>query len=218
MNAVCCAAMGYLIGTVNPSYLISKLKGFDIRSRGSGNAGATNAMLTMGKLIGFLCMIFDIIKAFLSFKLAKQLFPMLRFSGILSGTSCIMGHIFPVWMKFRGGKGLACIGGLILAYHWKVFLVMLGFELVFTLTINYICVMPISASVLFTFVYWFREREMVGAAAMVIVSVVVFIKHIENLKRIRQGTEFHVSYLWDKQREIERVAKIIGTDRLDELA
>jgi len=218
MNAVACAAVGYLIGTVNPSFLFSKLKGFDIRARGSGNAGATNAMLTMGKLIGAMCMILDIIKAFLAYKIGKILFPALRFAGILAGTCCILGHIFPVWMGFRGGKGLACIGGLILAHDWKIFCIMLAFEIVLVLVVNYICVMAVSASAIFTAVYYFTAYEIVGTAAMLIITIIVFFKHIENFQRIAQGTEFHFSYLWDKDREIERVTKILGTDRLDELA
>ena len=218
MNAVCCAVMGYLIGTVNPSFLFSKLKGFDIRVRGSGNAGATNAMLTMGKSVGALCMIMDIIKAFLAYRLGKRLYPLIQYAGILAGAFCILGHIFPIWMGFRGGKGLACIGGMILAHDWKIFCVMLAFEVVLVLVVNYICVMAVSASAIFTAVYYFSTHEIIGTVMMVIVTAVVFFKHIENFRRAAQGTEFHVSYLWDKEREIDRVTKILGTERLDELA
>lgn len=175
-------------------------------------------MLTMGKLVGVLCALLDIIKAFLAYRIGKALFPAIQFAGVLAGAACILGHIFPVWMGFQGGKGLACIGGVILAHNWKLFCVMLAFEIVLVLVVNYICVMAMSASVLFTTVYAWTTQEIVGTIALLLVTIVVQIKHIENLKRIAKGTEFHFSYLWDKERETERVAKILGTDRLDELA
>lgn len=217
MNAVACSILGYLIGTLNPAFLMSKWKGFDIRSRGSGNAGATNVLLTVGKFAGVLCALVDILKAFTAYRLGRKLFPMLQFAGILAAVFCILGHIFPVWMGFRGGKGLACIGGMILGHSWKIFLAMLAFEIVLTLCVNYICVMPISASLLFTLIYGYTTREWIGTTLLCVVSVVVFFKHLENLKRIAQGTEFHVSYLWNKESEIARVTAILGDDRIHEL-
>ena len=138
MNVTACIALGYFIGTVNPAYFFSRKKGFDIRKRGSGNAGATNALLTMGKVVGVLCALLDMIKAYFACRLAKHLFPGLQFAGVLAGAACILGHIFPVWMGFRGGKGLACLGGVILGYNWKLFCLMLVFEIILALTVNYI--------------------------------------------------------------------------------
>ena len=89
MTAAACAAMGYLIGTVNPAFIFSKLKGFDIRKRGSGNAGATNALLTMGKVTGVLCALVDIVKAFYAYRIGRFLFPALQFAGVLAGASCV---------------------------------------------------------------------------------------------------------------------------------
>ena len=165
MNAAACAAMGYFIGTINPAFLLSKIKGFDIRERGSGNAGATNVMLTIGKIAGVLCAMLDILKAFFAYRLGKRLFPLLQFAGILAGACCILGHIFPVWMGFQGGKGLACIGGVILAHNWKLFLALLAFEIVFTLIVNYICAMAMSVSVIFTCMYALTTHDLVGTLA-----------------------------------------------------
>jgi len=217
MEAIVCAGLGYLIGSINPAYLFSRLRGFDIRHRGSGNAGATNVLLTVGKLAGVLCALLDILKAFCAYRLGKRLFPMLQFAGILAGAFCILGHIFPVWMGFHGGKGLACIGGMILAHNWKIFLIMLLFEIILTLAVNYICVMAMSASILFTVVYAWTTHDWIGTAVLAAVAVVVQFKHIENVKRIMQGTEFHVSYLWDKEAEIKRLTSILGDERVHEL-
>ena len=150
MKTLACMTIGYFIGTINPAFLFSKMKGFDVRERGSGNAGATNAFLTIGKICGMLCALLDILKAFLAFKICKILFPAVQYAGILAGSVCVLGHIFPVWMGFRGGKGLACLGGLVLAYNWKLFCVMLVLEVVLTLMVNYICFMAMSTSILFT--------------------------------------------------------------------
>lgn len=217
MYAIPAALLGYFVGTFNPAYFFGKLKGFDVRTRGSGNAGATNAMLTMGKVMGVLCALLDILKAFAAYKLAKLLLPQMQFAGILAGAACILGHIFPVWMGFKGGKGLACLGGMILAYNWKLFCVLLAVEVVLTLIVNYICFMPMSASVAFTLIYALTAADLVGTIALLVVTVVIQCKHIENVKRIREGTEFHVSYLWNKEAEIQRLVDKMGDDRLDEI-
>lgn len=217
MTAAACAAMGYLIGTVNPAFIFSKLKGFDIRKRGSGNAGATNALLTMGKVTGVLCALLDIVKAFCAYRIGRFLFPALQFAGVLAGASCVLGHIFPVWMRFQGGKGLACLGGVILAHSWKLFCVMLVFEVALALLVDYICVMAMSASVLFTVIYGFTTHDLIGSFILLIVTAVMEFKHMDNIKRIVEGKELHISYLWNKEKEIERLTKVMGDDRVDEL-
>lgn len=217
MGAFCSIILGYLIGTINPAYIFGKIKGMDIRQRGSGNAGATNAMLTLGKIVGVVCALLDIIKAYCAYFVAQSLFPDLPPAGILAGVACILGHIFPVWMMFRGGKGLACLAGMVLAYNWKLFLVLLVFEIILAFVVNYICVMAMSASAIFTAIYAFLSANIVGIAALLLVTVVIELKHMDNVKRIMAGTEFHLSYLWDKEREIERVTSVMGKDRVHEL-
>ena len=98
--------MGYLIGTINPSYIIAKLCGFDIREKGSKNAGASNALILFGKITGIGCALFDIAKATLIVWLCETLFPELAYSFAVTGVACILGHVFPFYMKFKGGKGL----------------------------------------------------------------------------------------------------------------
>ena len=217
MDAVVCVLLGYFIGTVNPAYIISKIKGFDIRSRGSGNAGATNAFLTIGKDWGLLCALLDIFKGFVAFRLAKYIFPNLTYAGMLCGASCIMGHIFPVWLGFQGGKGLACVAGTVLAFHWKVFLVLLVFEIALALAVDYICVMAMSLALIVPVVYGWMTRDIIGTLALVAVGLVLEYKHMDNIHRIREGSELHLSYLWNKEAEIARVTEALGEDRTDEL-
>lgn len=197
--------LAYLVGSLNPSYIFAKIKGFDIRSTGSGNAGGSNALITMGKLIGVICCLFDIFKAYFVIRFLTSIFGGTKLVYAVSSMSCIMGHMFPFYMHFRGGKGLACLGGSILAYSPQVFLIFLGIELVLVLLIDYICVVPITASVAFPITYAIIESNPIGGLIFLPVIVAMVYKHFENLKRIGQGTELHLSYLWNKEEEKERI-------------
>ncbi len=211
MQAALCGLLGYLIGGINPAYIISKLKGFDIRQRGSGNAGASNAMMTMGKKVGAAIAVFDIFKAFFAVVIAIKLFPQVKLARLVSGVCCILGHIFPVMMRFHGGKGLACLGGFILAYDPLIFAMLLVCELILAITIDYVCVVPISGSAIFTLIYAFTTGDPMGTLILAIVAVIILWKHTENLKRIQNGTEAHISFLWKKDQEIERIKNNANT-------
>ena len=103
MKYLICVLIGYLIGSINPSYIISKLCGGDIREKGSGNAGASNALIVYGKLIGVFCALFDIGKAFFAVWLMRSAFSDLPLVFALTAVACILGHVFPFYMRFRGG-------------------------------------------------------------------------------------------------------------------
>ena len=207
MQILLCSLTGYLIGNINPSYIISRLRGFDIRERGSGNAGASNAIMTMGKKVGAVSALFDIFKAFFASVLAAQLFPQLKFAKILSGCSCIIGHIFPVFMNFHGGKGLASLAGTILAFDPELFISLLILEIIIGFSLDYICVVPITGSALFMAYYAFITGDATGTLLLALTAVIILFKHIENLRRIQNGTEAHLSFLWHKDQELERIKK-----------
>lgn len=205
MQLILCSLIGYFVGNINPAYIISKLRGFDIRERGSGNAGASNATMVMGKKAGLITALFDITKAAVISALAVYLFPKLRFAKILSGSACIIGHIFPILMHFHGGKGLACLAGLIISYNPQLFLFLLVIEMFLGFGLDYICVVPITGSLLFTSIYALTTADPSGTMILACVSMVILYKHIENLQRIQEGTEAHISFLWKKDKEIERI-------------
>ena len=205
MNYAWCVLLGYLTGTLNPSYLIARVRGMDIREKGSKNAGASNALILFGKAVGVICALFDIAKAALIIRLAVYLFPETPCVFAVTAAACILGHIFPFYLKFRGGKGLACLGGTILAYHPLAFVAMLTLELVVVLVTKYICFVPITASILFTILYGVLERDLAGAAVLGVVCVVIFCKHLVNLRRIRAGSELRISYLWNRDKETARL-------------
>lgn len=207
MQIIVCLLVGYLLGNANPAYLMGRMKGVDIREKGSGNTGASNVTVSLGKGLGVVCALTDIFKGFVAYKLGRILFPTLVFSGILAGAAAILGHIFPFWLEFRGGKGLASLAGVALAYNWRLFLMLLAFEIVFGLVTNYICLVTASAAIVFPACYLYRTWDWVGFGVLAVVAVIMELKHIDNFKRIANGTEVRISYLWNKQAEIDRVGK-----------
>lgn len=204
MKYVFCIFIGYLIGTINPSYIIARLRGVDIRKKGSKNAGASNALILFGKAIGVGCALFDIAKATFSIWLCETLFPELAYSFAVTGVACILGHVFPFYMKFKGGKGLACLGGMILAFDWQVLLIMLAVEIVVAIVTDYICFVPLTASVIFPIVYGIMRQDAWGALIIAIIIPLMFYKHKENLKRIKQKTEMPFSFLWNKDKALAK--------------
>ena len=205
MKILLCILLGYAIGAINPSYFLAKARGFDIRRHGSGNAGASNALILFGKALGISCALFDIAKATAAIHLAQFLFRGTPFVFSVTAVATIVGHIFPFYMKLRGGKGLACLGGAILAFDWRVFLVMLACEAILAVAVNYICFVPLTASVIFPIIYGAMSGDLWGALILCLVIPIVFFKHIENLVRIKNGTEARLSFLWNKQGELERM-------------
>lgn len=204
MKYVLCILIGYLIGAINPSYIIAKLRGFDIREKGSKNAGASNALILFGKVIGIGCALFDIAKATFAIWLCGKLFPELTYSFAVTGVACILGHVFPFYMNFKGGKGLACLGGMILAFDWRVFLVMLAAEIIVAIVTDYICFVPLTASAVFPIVYGIMRRDVWGALITALILPLMLYKHKENLKRIKQKTEMPFSFLWNKDKALAK--------------
>jgi len=205
MEILCCALIGYLFGSVNPTYFASRIKGFDIRERGSGNAGASNAVIVFGKAFGAFCAVFDIAKAFFSAMICEALFPDFGYAFAVAGAACILGHIFSFFMRFRGGKGLACLGGIVLYFDWRVFLIMLAAELVIALLTDYICFVPTTGSVAFAAIYGILKKSVAGTFILLIPAAAIIWRHLGNFKKIREGKEMHFSYLWHKDAEMERM-------------
>lgn len=137
MDIVFSLTIGYLLGTLSPAALLAKWKEVDLRREGTGNLGATNTMMVMGKRYGALAMLLDIAKAFLAYKLAAWIFSELNVAGLLAGAAAMVGHIFPFYMKFKGGKGFATFGGMILAYDVRIFLFLLITGVILMIIVNY---------------------------------------------------------------------------------
>lgn len=205
LTILLCLVLPYLIGCINPAYILAKCKGFDIRQQGSGNAGASNAVITLGKGVGIASALFDIGKGYAAIALCQRLCPGQALVLPLAATAVIAGHIFPVFMGFRGGKGLACLAGTLIRYDWRLFLLFLAVEAVLALLTDYICVIPLTASVAFAVIYAIQTRYVPGVLLFLVIIGMIYYKHWENLKRIRTGGEMHLSYLWHPKEEEQRM-------------
>lgn len=198
MNLVLTILLGYLLGTLSPAALISKLKKTDLRTQGTGNLGASNTTLIFGKALGALVMGFDIAKGYFACKLALLLFPELPCADLIAGLCAVIGHIFPFYMKFKGGKGLAAFGGLVLAFDPVIFLILLTLGLVLIFIFNYSAVMPMSAGVLFPIMAVLKRRSLSVFLLTLAASVIIMIKHASNLTKGRQGKDYSTREVFRK--------------------
>ncbi|MCR5733881.1 MAG: glycerol-3-phosphate 1-O-acyltransferase PlsY [Lachnospiraceae bacterium] len=207
---ILCALMGYLVGCINLSYILSKIKGYDIREHGSGNAGASNVVILMGKRLGLIVAIVDILKAFAAIKIAGLLLPGNLIAFFVTAVCVVLGHIFPFYIGFKGGKGLATLGGSILAYDYRMFLIMLLIVFVMVMLTDYICTAPLFASVVFP-LYTVYDSKTLYPLIFLVATLAIYYRHLENLMRIREGKELKFSYLWNSKKE----AKRFGIDDYD---
>ncbi len=199
--------LGYLIGCLNPAYLIGRIKGYDVFKSGSGNAGASNTIIMAGKFLGFLVAMTDIIKAAAAWWLCAWLFPALRLAGIIGGVAAVFGHIFPFYLRFRGGKGLACLGGLCLAYDPRFLLGLLLVALAIGFATNYVSVATVAMSWIVPASYGLLSGDWIGAAILALPAPVILWKHLPNFRRIRAGEELHFSFLWNRGKELKRIGR-----------
>lgn len=179
----------YLLGCSNMALYISRIKKVDPRAGGSGNLGASNATALMGWRVGIVVAIHDIGKATLAVILARALFPDLVYIGAAAGVACVLGHIFPFYLKFKGGKGFASYIGMTLALNWKFALVIMALVLLVTVITDYI-VVGTTLTILSVPVYLgIAEHSIMLALILCIATVVILYKHRMNYVRIYNGTE-----------------------------
>lgn len=182
------AIFSYLIGTSNLAFYISKVKKVSMRDGGSGNLGASNAMILMGWKAGIAVGVHDIGKAVLAVLFAKLLLPELYLAGAVAGCACVLGHIFPFYLKFKGGKGFASYIGMIAALNWKAAIIIVLLIIAITLITDYIVLATMTSITLFP-VFTFFQVGIIGALIISVSSVVIAVKHRKNIVRIINGTE-----------------------------
>lgn len=186
MSAVLSLTMGYFIGCINPANWIARKKQVNLKEEGTKNLGATNTAIVLGKKAGFFVLVFDIAKSWISYNLAQVLFPKLLIAGILASIGCILGHCFPVFMGFNGGKGLAAFGGLILAYSPKMFLTILTSGVILMLICNTGVVAPFMGCLVFPAMAYWKGCDWMELAAITAASGIIYMTHRSNFKMARK--------------------------------
>ncbi len=182
-------ALGYLIGCSSMAYYLSKWKGVDLRKSGSGNLGASNTTVLLGWKAGVLVGAHDIGKAWLAVFLAKLLMPELAYAGVVAGVACVLGHIFPFYTRFQGGKGFASYLGMTIGLNWKLALVIMALVVVVTVITDYI-VAGTTLTIVSVPAYlgWSQHNWNILLILLVATGVMLF-KHRANYVRIFKGTE-----------------------------
>ena len=181
--------IGYLLGCSNMAVYLAAAQNVDLRSGGSGNPGASNALILMGWRAGLLVGAHDIAKAVLAVLLCRLLFPAVPLAGALSGAACVAGHMFPFYLRFRGGKGLASYLGMTIALNWKFALIVLAVVAIVTLITDYIVVGTVTTVILVPTYFGITAGSVLLASILCVATVAIIIKHKENYVRIFNGTE-----------------------------
>lgn len=191
---------GYLIGNFNLAYMLAKVKGFDIRTRGSNNPGASNAAMTLGKRAGVLVALADILKSAVAVLLFGYLFDA-EFAGLCAGLGAVLGHMYPFWLRFKGGKGFASFVGMMLGVDWRLFVIIGIGVIVITLLSDYIVLGTLTAVVSFPICYGIAVQKILPPLLILLVSLLIIWKHIPNFRRIRRGEEFGVRAVLKRKKE-----------------
>ena len=181
--------LGYLLGCSSMAYYIGKARKQDIRDAGSGNLGASNATVLFGWGAGVLVAVHDIGKAMVAVFLAKWLLPGGEYAGAVAGIACVLGHIFPFYLKFKGGKGLASYIGMTIALNWKMALVAVVVLVVATVITDFISVGAMGVITVAPIYTVFVSNNLTLAAILCVATAVMYLKHWENVVRIAKGEE-----------------------------
>ncbi|TAK97223.1 MAG: glycerol-3-phosphate 1-O-acyltransferase [Verrucomicrobia bacterium] len=207
------AIAAYLLGSIPTGYLMAKAKGIDIRSVGSGNIGATNAMRVLGKPIGIFVLVVDALKGFgavlLAGVVARQLNEFLPnvFTdeslanpetkmnlAVIAGLFAVLGHNYTCWLKFKGGKGIATTAGVYFALAPLSVGIALGVWILLFVTTRYVSVASIAAAAALPIAVWLTQKNLLLGIVTTLLGALAIYKHKSNLQRLRAGTENRINF------------------------
>ena len=182
-------ALGYLLGSIPFGLLLTRAAGLgDIRSIGSGNIGATNVLRTGHRGLAAATLLLDALKGLIAVLLARTFGPE---AALAAGGGAVLGHMFPVWLSFKGGKGGATVLGVFLGLSWPIVAVGAVVWLLILATLRYSSLATLLATALGAASAWWLSPRPVAVLASVLV-VLVWAKHHENIRRLLAGTESKV--------------------------
>ena len=196
------AIVAYAIGSINFAVLFSrKFAGFDVREKGSKNAGTTNVLRSVGKRAAALTLLCDILKgvvAILAAILAKYMWDGFDINNLkyIAGFMVILGHTYPIFFEFRGGKGVATAIGVLLMLNWKIGLICLIFGILIIAITKMVSLGSMIAALLFPILTIFIHEGITFCGTMVsfLIAALVIFNHRANIKRIKEGNENKLSF------------------------
>lgn len=205
------AIIAYLLGSISFSVIFTKkFCGFDVREKGSGNAGSTNVLRTAGKKVALLTLLCDILKGVVAIAVAILIGLIVKADDVpkailveIAGVLVVIGHTFPIFFKFKGGKGVATALGVLLITNWKIGLICLIFALLLMAVSKIVSLGSISAAILFPVLCIFiKDTYIVGnnnahfsyIVFGIIMALIVVFNHRSNIKRLAEGKENKLSF------------------------
>ena len=189
MGYLISAVAAYLLGSASLAYFLTKRKNIDARKQGTGNLGASNTRVLLGWGPAVLVAVHDIGKGLIAVLLARYFFPELPWVGAVAGVACVLGHIFPFYLGFRGGKGLATFIGMTGGLNFWLACAMGVLLAVITVVTDYIALGTIAVSVVVPVILGILTGDWVQSAILGVATAVMLYKHWDNLARIKNGTE-----------------------------
>lgn len=210
---IICMLIGYICGLFQTSYIYGKMNGIDIRDHGSGNAGTTNALRTLGVKAGAITFIGDCFKCVIAVLIANLIFgnshsEYMKVLDLYAAAGAILGHNYPFYLKFRGGKGIAATAGLIVSFHWVLVAVCLPVFLIVFLTTHYVSLgsllvytaLVVTVLIMGQTGYLGLEQAYLNEIYVIaiLLAILAFWKHRANISRLLKGTE-NKTYLKKKK-------------------
>ncbi|NLK97039.1 glycerol-3-phosphate 1-O-acyltransferase PlsY [Defluviitalea saccharophila] len=191
MFRIICIVIGYLIGCFQTAYILGKtVKKIDIRQFGSGNAGTTNVIRVMGWKSGIITFIGDLLKGILAVVICKLIFPDQVAAGLYAGAAAVAGHNWPVFLKFKGGKGIATTIGILLAFDYRIGIICAVIMAVVIFITRFVSLgsilMAISIPILFS-IFWKTNYELMILGVFLMGSALL--RHRTNIERLLSGKE-----------------------------
>ena len=184
--------LGYAFGCLNPAAWVGKRNHVNLKEAGTGNLGATNTTMVLGRKAGAFVLIFDVAKSFIAARLARWMFPQLTVSGMLACIGVILGHCFPVTMHFSGGKGLAAFGGMMLAYNPLVFVIVVLSGIGTMVLLDIGVAAPLLGTVLFPVLAYVFSHDIPTTVCAVIASAIILYTHLDNVRKTRNHADLKV--------------------------
>lgn len=190
--------IGYLLGSLNTSIIVGRFYGTDIRKHGSGNAGMTNTLRTLGKVAAVMVIIGDILKGVISYLIGNMLittvpdsiaFNMAGIGGMAAGIAAITGHNWPVYFGFKGGKGILTSFSVVLMMDWKLGLILLGIFIIIVALTRYVSLGSIIASAAFPIGAAIKGNGTVFIIFSAVLAILAIGRHSANIRRLLSGTE-----------------------------
>ena len=204
MERIICILIGYVLGNIQTAYVVGKINGIDIREHGSGNAGTTNTLRVLGRKAGAVVFFGDILKCAVAMWITKLIFgescaDIMPILTLYAAAGAMLGHNYPVYMKFKGGKGIAATAGLILATNPVMFLIVAAVFATIVFLTKYVSLGSLVVMVVFMIevvVYGQMGGFALAGAPLyeiyviaLFLAVLGFVRHKANIKRLLSGTE-----------------------------